>query len=200
MSYLGTIGEEDARTDVQRMYAADRERQGYVSNHTKTFSLHPEAYTAWLALNGAIKGGMDLRRYELATVAAARRLRSSYCSLAHGKALLEQGMLEEADLVRVMQAEPAETLDEVDRAVIELADRVAAGAADLTEADLQPLRELGLADADILDVILAAAARCFFSAVLDATGTQADAALVSHFSPEALAALTVGRPVEAGGA
>jgi uncharacterized peroxidase-related enzyme len=197
MSYLGTIGEEDARTDVQRMYAADRERQGYVSNHTKAFSLHPEAYTAWQALNGAIRGGMDLRRYELATVAAARRLRSSYCSLAHGKVLLEQGLVEEADLVRVMQAEPAEGLDEVDRAVIELADRVAAGAADITEADLQPLRRLGLADADILDVILAAAARCFFSSVLDATGTQADAALVSHFSPEALAALTVGRPAEA---
>ena len=27
---------------------------------------------------------MDLRRYELATLAAARRLRSSYCSLAAG--------------------------------------------------------------------------------------------------------------------
>jgi hypothetical protein len=31
---------------------------------------------------------MDLRRYELATVAAARRLRSSYCTLAHGPVLI----------------------------------------------------------------------------------------------------------------
>jgi hypothetical protein len=33
---------------------------------------------------------MDLRRYELATVAAAKRLRSSYYALAHGSVLAEQ--------------------------------------------------------------------------------------------------------------
>jgi alkylhydroperoxidase family enzyme len=44
----------------------------------------------WQQLNGAIKAGMDLRRYELATLAAARRLRSSYCCLAHGKILAER--------------------------------------------------------------------------------------------------------------
>ncbi|MEJ7698109.1 MAG: hypothetical protein WKF71_00460 [Pyrinomonadaceae bacterium] len=33
----------------------------------------------------------------------------------------------------------------------------------------------GLDDAEILDVVLATAARCFFSTVLDATGTLADA-------------------------
>lgn len=43
-----------------------------------------------MELNGAIKAGMDLRRYELATLAAARRLRSTYCSLAHGTVLMEQ--------------------------------------------------------------------------------------------------------------
>jgi hypothetical protein len=35
-------------------------------------------------------GAMDPGRYELATVAAARVLRSSYCSLAHGQVLAEQ--------------------------------------------------------------------------------------------------------------
>ena len=41
-------------------------------------------------LNGAIKASMDLRRYELATLAAARRLRSSHCMLAHGPVLTDQ--------------------------------------------------------------------------------------------------------------
>ena len=40
---------------------------------------------AWRGLNSAVKASMDPRRYEIATVAAALRLRSSYCSLAHGK-------------------------------------------------------------------------------------------------------------------
>jgi len=60
--------------------AADRERFGYVPNFIRFFAHRPEAYGAWKQLNRAIKQTMDERRYELATLAAARRLRSSYCS------------------------------------------------------------------------------------------------------------------------
>ena len=47
------------------------------TNLERAFDDWPEVYAAWAQLNGAIKAGMDLRRYELATLAAARRLRSS---------------------------------------------------------------------------------------------------------------------------
>ena len=59
-------------------------------NYERAFTERPEVYAAWMQLNTAIKAGMDLRRYELATLAAARRLRSSYCCLAHGTVLAEQ--------------------------------------------------------------------------------------------------------------
>jgi alkylhydroperoxidase family enzyme len=70
--------------------AADREVFGYTPNFCRLFVRRPAAYAAWRQLNGSIKETMDLRRYELATVAAAGELRSSYCSLAHGKVLREQ--------------------------------------------------------------------------------------------------------------
>ena len=57
------------------------------TNMERAFETHAEVLAAWVQLNTAIKSRMDLRRYELATVAAAQRLRSSYCSLAHGKVL-----------------------------------------------------------------------------------------------------------------
>ena len=60
------------------------------ANLELAFADRPEVYAAWAELNGAIKAGMDLRRYELATLAAARRLRSSYCCLAHGSVLQER--------------------------------------------------------------------------------------------------------------
>ena len=63
---------------------------GVTTNYQRAFSERPEVLAAWVQLNTAIKAGMDLRRYELATLAAARRLRSSYCCLAHGTVLLEQ--------------------------------------------------------------------------------------------------------------
>jgi alkylhydroperoxidase family enzyme len=75
-----------------------------------------------------------------------------------------------------------------------LADKVAAGAAHMTEADLAELRDLGLEDAEILDVVLAAAARCFFSSVLDAVGAEPDAAFRS-LDPALREPLTVGRPI-----
>src|SRR6059058_4468351 len=53
------------------------------TNFERAFARRPEVFAAWQQLNGAIKATSDLRRYELATLAAARRLRSSYCWLAH---------------------------------------------------------------------------------------------------------------------
>lgn len=66
-------------------------------NHELACGERPEVYAAWGQLNGAIKAGMDLRRYELATLAAARRLRSSYCCLAHGQVLADRSFLSQPD-------------------------------------------------------------------------------------------------------
>jgi len=60
------------------------------------------------------------------------------------------------------------------------------------------LRKAGLTDDAILDVALAAAARCFFSTVLDATGTEPDAAYRTELEPDLRQALTVGRPIAEG--
>jgi len=66
----------------------------------------------------------------------------------------------------------------------------------ITQADVDRLRALGLGDDEILDVALAATARCFFSKTLDALGAQPDGAYRSLLGPELCDALTVGRPVE----
>jgi alkylhydroperoxidase family enzyme len=87
MSCIETVAPGKAEGPVADMYEADRAAFGYLPNLTRAFSARPEVYLAWKQLNGAVKAGMDLRRYELATVAAARRLRSSYCTLAHGEIL-----------------------------------------------------------------------------------------------------------------
>src|SRR5881397_1176647 len=104
------------------------------NNFERAFARRTEAFAAWQQLNGAIKATSDLRRYELATLAAARRLRSSYCCLAHGMAFAEQ---------------------------------VVVDATSITQGDVDELRAHGLSDDEVFDVVLAAAARCFFSKTLD---------------------------------
>ncbi|HKB94372.1 MAG TPA: hypothetical protein VKC62_09095 [Gaiellaceae bacterium] len=161
------------------------------TNHERAFADRPDVYAAWQQLNGAIKAAMDLRRYELATFAAAQRLRSSYCSLAHGTVLHERFGEPVAAIARDRRSAG---LDEVDLAVMGLAERVVDDAQSIGEDGLQPLRDLGLSDAEIMDVVLAAAARCFFSKTLDALGVRPDAEY-REMEPEMREALVVGLPI-----
>jgi alkylhydroperoxidase family enzyme len=188
MAYVDSIPEGDASGEVAAIYEESRARFGYLPNLARAFSLRPEVYRAWQQLNVAVKARNE-RRYELATVAAARRLRSSYCGLEHGKVLAER-FLSFADVPRL-----PEGLDEGDRAVMELAEKVVDDATSVTQEDVERLRALGLSDGEIVDVVLAATARCFFSKTLDALGVQPDAAY-AELPPDFREALALGRPIE----
>jgi uncharacterized peroxidase-related enzyme len=193
MSFIETVPEAAAAGEVAEMYSRDEDAFGYLPNFTRAFSLRPEVYAAWRQLNGAIKANMKPRRYELATVAAARRLRSSYCTLAHGQVLLN-GHLSASELGAIVADFRSAGLGPVDLAIMELADTVARDATAVTEDDVDRLRELGLADEEILDVVLAAAARCFFSKTLDALGAEPDGRY-AELEPELRDTLTVGRAI-----
>jgi alkylhydroperoxidase family enzyme len=85
-------------------------------------------------------------------------------------------------------------LDEVDVAVMDLAERVVDDASSIEHADLQRLRDLGLSEAEVMDVVLAAAARCFFAKTTDALGVLPDASY-RELDPELREVLVVGRPI-----
>ena len=72
--------------------------------------------------------------------------------------------------------------------------QVAADAASIGQSDVDRLRELGLSDGDVADVVFAAAARCFFTRVLDGLGAQLDVQTAATFAPAILESLAVGRP------
>ena len=107
--------------DDEEFAAADREALGYTPNYNRLFARRPDVYAAWRDLNVAIRRGMDRRRYEIAAVAAAEVLRSSYCALAHGQVLLEK-----------FGVRPGDALDDEERAVQELARRVAEDATSIS--------------------------------------------------------------------
>ena len=196
MAFIQLLPQQQQQGDEQaaKLFAADQEAYGYVANFTRLFAHRPDVYRAWKRLNTAIKANMDLRRYELATLAAARRLRCSYCALAHGKVLRDQ--FYDSDTVRAIITDHHHAaLDPVDVAVMDFADQVAADAGSVTADDVAVLRAHGLSDADILDVTLAAGARCFFSKVLDAMGVEPDAAYQTVLDPDLRQALAVGRPI-----
>jgi uncharacterized peroxidase-related enzyme len=194
MPFINGVTQDSATGLLTELFAADRKSWGYLPNLATTFGLRPEVYQAWRQLNGAIKANMDPRRYELATVAAAVALRSSYCALAHGRVLAKE-LMSDKEVIDLVADPDSAALAPVDRAVISLARKIVEGAADVSERDIVALRDCGLSDNEIFDVVLAAAARCFFSKTLDATGTTPDAAF-EQLAPQLRDALTVGRPID----
>ncbi|WP_454084737.1 carboxymuconolactone decarboxylase family protein [Georgenia sp. Marseille-Q6866] len=170
-------------------YEAEEEAVwGFVPNYAGCFAPRPEVARAWRALNVTIRAGMDRRRYEIASIRAARAVRSTYCTAAHAKALRD--VCGDEDTVRAIAT--GERLEPVDAAVLRLAAKVAA-AASVEQSDVAELRALGLSDAEVADVVYAAAARAFFTAVLDGLGARLDPQTAAAFDPELRRAMVVGR-------
>lgn len=113
--------------------------------------------------------------------------------LAHGSVLAERFL--EPQAVRAVVADHRTAgLEPVDVAIMDLADKVTDDATEVTQADVDRLRGLGLSDAEILDVVVTAAARCFFSKALDGLGVHPDPEY-ANLEPGLRDTLTVGRPI-----
>ncbi|MHB8732307.1 MAG: carboxymuconolactone decarboxylase family protein [bacterium] len=79
-------------------------------------------------------------------------------------------------------------------AMLAFAEKVTLGAYRVTQDDIAELRGHGFSDAEVLDIALAAAARNFFSRVLDAVGAQPDPEY-HDLEQDFRRALAIGRPL-----
>lgn len=192
--FIQGVDEGDAPAAVADYYESQRAVWGYLPNYAAAFSHRPEVAQAWQALNLAIRGGMDRRRYEIATIAAARARHSTSCTVAHSMFLRD--VCGDEETMRSIARQPdGAGLGDQDRAVYEFATAVATDAASIDAADVEKLRAVGLTDADVADVVFAAAARCFFTAVLDGLGVQLEPETAAAIPADLLEAMVVGRPV-----
>jgi uncharacterized peroxidase-related enzyme len=194
MAFIQMPPDQAGDDQIAELFADDQRTLGFVANYTTMFAHRPKVYAAWEQLKEAVKANMDLRRYELVTLAAARRMGSAYCSLAHGK-VLRDNFYDAARLREIVIDRHRAGLDPPDVAVMDFAERVTADAGSVTATDVAALRAHGLSDGEILDVALAAAPRCFFSKVVDAMGVEPDAVYRTDLEPELREVLTEPGPL-----
>jgi uncharacterized peroxidase-related enzyme len=194
MAFIRTIPPAEAQGPVREQYQQAQKRFGYVPNWAQAFSLRPGVLDGWTALLRSIQGNLPVRSYELATLAAARALRSSYCALAHGSVLADK-VFDAATVASIATDAPGSPLEPGERVMMAFAEKVARSADQVSAADVEALRSHGYKDEEIFDVAAAAAARCFFSKLLDAMGVQPDASF-NGLDPNLRRALTVGRAVD----
>jgi uncharacterized peroxidase-related enzyme len=193
MSFIKTVAKEEATGTLKELYQLAEQEDGFIPGYLKTFSHRPEVYLAWQKLGRAIRQNMNLRRYELVTLAAARALEGTYCMLAHGEMFLNSREVDEAQLAAIAQDYHRAGLTPDEVAVMEFAEKIIAKSCSVTQADVDHLRNFGITDPEILDITLAAAARSFFSKAVDALNAEPDAKYL-ELDAALRSALVVGRP------
>ncbi len=192
MSYIYTTPVKEAKGDVLAMYKRQQQDWGFVPNYAKAFCHRPEVMDRWGKLLSAIRRPMDNRRFELITFAAAHASRNSSCSLAHGNALTN--FFDPQEVCSIANQDHAEGLTDSEREMMSFARKVAIDAAGISSADTDALKSHGFSDAEIFDIAATAAARSFFTKILDALGNEPDASFRKIENP-LREALTVGRPI-----
>ena len=172
---------------VADLYAAEISEIGYVPSHTRMMAVNPEAFRAFQQLVRAIVSQLGVRRFELATLAAADAVGSQACRYAHGRKSLK--LFEEEQLERIARDYHDALLSEADVALMDFAAKLSRDSASMTDADSLRLREMGFTDREIVDIALAASVRNYFSRALHALAVEVD--VPPGLSPSLKDALTV---------
>ena len=193
MAFVRTLAATEADEEVRRMYERQAGFFGYLPNYATVFSGRPEIMSLWAHLQAGIKSNMSPRLFELVTLAAAHELRSSYCCLAHGRKLMTSFSPQEVRAIVVRDGEGVLSPAEV--AAVRHARLVARAADEVSAADVERLREAGYSDDDIFDITATAAARAFFTKLVDGLGAEPDA-VYGDMDADMLDSLMVGRPIQ----
>lgn len=194
MSFIETIEPEHATGEVAELYAQQRGPLDYLPNYARLYCHRPAVMPPLARLQDTLKQHMEPRLWALIALAVAREIGSSYCALAFARRLLRSHFSQE-ELLGILRGEAHIPLTEGERAAMALAVKVARNAAAVNQDDIDRLRQAGLGDAQIFDVVAAAAWRCFFARVPDALGANPDEALVHELESPLLQHLVVGRAV-----
>ncbi len=193
MAFIETTSPVEADGEVREMYERQEDHYGYVPNYAKVFCYRPEIMRLWADLLAGIRRPLDKRRFELVTVAAAHALRSTYCSLAHGKALTD--FFSANEIQAIISDAAIGPLSAAELTMVNLAKKVARDASSVTAADVSALKEHGFTDAEIFDIVATAAARAFFSKLVEGLGADADSTFLD-IEESLRESLTVGRPID----
>jgi hypothetical protein len=129
---------------------------------------------------------------DILVTAAASTAMDSYCALAWGGKLAAASS---AELSAGVLTGDDRLLDERERALARWARTVAVDANAIVPADVQPLRDAGYSNAQILAITMYVALRLGFSMVNDALGAAPDWQLRTSLPMQVLGAVGFGRPL-----
>ena len=135
------LGDAPVNDETAELFAADREEEGYVANHTRLWAWRPDLQARFYELRSDLMASSTLtdRDWAVLVTSTAAELTDSYCSLAWGKRLARLAGDETAAQVI---AGDAQNLTPREAALAAWARQVVRDPNATTEADVARLREV----------------------------------------------------------
>ncbi|GAA1333391.1 carboxymuconolactone decarboxylase family protein [Pseudonocardia xinjiangensis] len=151
MSTLPKIEPADATEPTAEVLAEVKKALGSVPNMAKTMANSPALVRGWLALSGALGGGvLPAPVRERLALATAEYNRCEYCLSAHTFIGSKVAKLDPDEIERARHADSA---DAHVAALLALSDTIARGRGTIDGAALSSARAAGVTDAEIAEVV-----------------------------------------------
>ena len=152
MSWINEIEPSQAEGELHALYQQLEKSRGKVSNILQVHSLRPASMQAHLNLYMDLMfapGGLSRRQREMIAVVVSRENRCDYC-VAHHVEALARYVADAALLDAIASGADLPDLAPADQALVAYAGKLTRAPASVSAADIQGLREAGIAEADIL--------------------------------------------------
>jgi uncharacterized peroxidase-related enzyme len=174
MAWIRIIDEAEAEGKLKAYYDEIAKARGKVANIMKIHSLHPESMKTHIEFYLAIMfrpGGLRREQRELiATVVSSLNV-CAYCTHHHAEAL-KFYWKDEEKVRRLIEDHSRIKLSEKDRAMVEYAAKLTLRPGEMTEADVERLRDAGFSDKEILQINLVASYFNFVNRVASGLGVE----------------------------
>jgi uncharacterized peroxidase-related enzyme len=155
ISYLPLPDRDDVPEGVTRLWDKSLEAFGFVPNVFRAQAVNGEQFLAWWGYFNLLvnkEGHLSNADRELLAVVVSSVNRCTYCEVSHGAALRTfTGDAVSADLVSSNWRQAG--LPEREATMCAYAEKLTLHPAEVTEADLEPLRAVGLDDHQIVELV-----------------------------------------------
>jgi len=150
MSRISAVSNEAANTEQRSLLDAIQSQLGMVPNFLRVFAHSPDALKAFLGLHHiANQGSLDAPTRERIALALAQKNQCEYCLSAHTAIGRKAGLSgEEIEANRA-----GSSVDAKAAVAVKFARALAEHNGEITNAELQSMRDVGYSEADIVEVI-----------------------------------------------
>jgi uncharacterized peroxidase-related enzyme len=155
ISFLPVPDRDDVPEGVTRLWDKAEEAFGFIPNVFRAQAVNGDQFLAWWGYFNLLvnkEGHLSNADREMLAVVVSGLNQCTYCVVSHGAALREySGDARTADLIDInwRQAKLADR----EAAMCAYAEKLTLAPAEVTEADLQPLRDVGLDDHQICELV-----------------------------------------------